>query len=446
MTMMKNKGEPLISILIVNYNSESFLEACLLSVQQQDYKNFEVVLVDNASTDNSVRFVAERFPWVKIVKSPQNLGFAGGNNLGFLYASGDYIVLLNNDTKVERGWLSNLVNAAYFNERAGVVGSKILFYVKFLPVILMTETFIPWNSGISNDTRVLGVKILDNIRFYGTSYKKIFYESGYYGVERNAINHCDFRWTSGVSRVFVPYDERQREYILTFIAAGDSQKAVKVFIGDTLIDTIIVNEEYREVKLKVSNEVVMRHGVYLINNAGSYRRFAGIAGDIGFGEVDHGQFDQQREVNNLCGCSLLIKRRMLDEIGTFDERLFMYYEDTDLCWRAEKKGWKFIYCPNSVVKHVHAGSSQEWSPFFTFHAFRNSYLIVIKNGTWREIIYATYHLIRPLSKAMVDTILSLLKGSLNKAALTTIRHHLIILLSAFRNTIPFLYTRFKGSR
>lgn len=442
---MNNK--PLVSVLIVNYNGRDYLNACLSSLMTQDYENYEVLLIDNASADGSADFVASHFPWVKLIKSSKNIGFAGGNNMGIAQGSGDYFVLLNTDTEVEKSWLSSLVTLADSDKAIGAVGSKILFYKKFLPVMFTIETFIPRNRGASDDGRSLGFKLQDNISFEGTSYKKNFYESGFYGEEWDPVNNCNFRWTSGAARIYVPYNESQKEQTLTFYAAsGDDSsynKTVTVFIGDTLIDSITINEKYRQFGVKINSKFENKHGVYLIQNAGSYRRPAGIAGDIGFGEVDQGQFDHKRELNNLCGCSVLLKREMLNDIGLFDDRLFMYYEDTDLFWRAQKKGWKLVYCSTSIVKHMHAGSSQEWSPFFLFYVFSNRFLIVLKNGTYYEIISASYSLIKPFGRALADMLSSFMKGSFNKSALAKMHEQSDILLRVLRNAFPFIYTRLK---
>jgi GT2 family glycosyltransferase len=87
------------------------LEECLSSLRRQDFKDFEVVLVDNASKDASVAFVKENFPEVRVVQSDSNLGFTGGNNLGITFCSGEYVLFLNNDTRVESDALGNLARA-----------------------------------------------------------------------------------------------------------------------------------------------------------------------------------------------------------------------------------------------------------------------------------------------------------------------------------------------
>ncbi len=125
---MPPKMRKLISVIIVNYNGEKFLEECLNSLFTQAYKNMEVLVVDNASSDSSVEFIRNNFKNVKIIHQNKNLGFAEGNNIAIRQARGEYIATLNNDTIVEKEWLSELVNAMEFDKRIGICASKILFY------------------------------------------------------------------------------------------------------------------------------------------------------------------------------------------------------------------------------------------------------------------------------------------------------------------------------
>lgn len=115
------------SVVILNYNGKEYLRNCLRSVLAADVQDSEVIVVDNASTDGSARMVAEEFPLVRLIRSERNLGFAGGNNLGISESLGRYIILLNGDTIVSRGWLNHLVDTAAANKKVGIVGSKLLF-------------------------------------------------------------------------------------------------------------------------------------------------------------------------------------------------------------------------------------------------------------------------------------------------------------------------------
>ena len=120
--------EPLVSIIIVNYNGVHHLQDCLKSIQEIDYPNYEVVLVDNASWDDSIQFVRKNFQWVRIISLEKNHGFAEGSNIGASNASGEYIVFLNNDTKVDKKWLSELVKEISRDDSIATCGSKMLFY------------------------------------------------------------------------------------------------------------------------------------------------------------------------------------------------------------------------------------------------------------------------------------------------------------------------------
>jgi GT2 family glycosyltransferase len=109
-----------VSIVVVNWNGKPHLRTCLEAVfAQRDAPPFEVVLVDNGSTDGSVAFVREAFPAVRLVVLERNLGFTGGNNAGAREARGRYLVFLNNDTAAQPGWLAALRRAV--DEPAGVV-------------------------------------------------------------------------------------------------------------------------------------------------------------------------------------------------------------------------------------------------------------------------------------------------------------------------------------
>lgn len=121
---MKN---PLVSIIIVNWNGKHWLEKCLPSLYKQNYKNFEIVLVDNASTDGSIEFIKKYYPKVrKIVKNKENLGFAEANNRGYRVATGDYILFLNNDTEVTKEFLSILVKGLEKNKKIASLQSRML--------------------------------------------------------------------------------------------------------------------------------------------------------------------------------------------------------------------------------------------------------------------------------------------------------------------------------
>jgi len=105
--------EPRISVIILNWNGQKWLKNCLSSILSQDLsEDFEVLLVDNGSTDDSVRYVKEKFAEVKVIELSRNYGFAEGNNLGMKHAQGKYLIFVNMDTKALDGWLRTLVKTA----------------------------------------------------------------------------------------------------------------------------------------------------------------------------------------------------------------------------------------------------------------------------------------------------------------------------------------------
>lgn len=116
-----------LSIVILNYNVEHFLEQCLYSVKEAfNPENTEVWVVDNASVDGSVAMVKDKFNWVKLIESKENLGFSKGNNLAMRKASGQYILLLNPDTVVEEDTFEKCIEFMDQHPEAGGIGVKML--------------------------------------------------------------------------------------------------------------------------------------------------------------------------------------------------------------------------------------------------------------------------------------------------------------------------------
>jgi len=119
---------PFCSIVTLNYNGKEHLEECLSSLFKMSYPKdrYEVIMVDNASTDGSADYVKENFPEVKVLKFDKNYGNAEGANKGVEAAKGECIIILDNDTRVHPDWLSELVKTAMKDEKTGICGSKVL--------------------------------------------------------------------------------------------------------------------------------------------------------------------------------------------------------------------------------------------------------------------------------------------------------------------------------
>jgi GT2 family glycosyltransferase len=119
-------ANPLVSVIVVNWNGRECVGECLQSLSQQSFVDFEVILVDNGSTDGSIEYLQSHFTgFVRVLRNEKNLGFARGNNQGIKIARGKYIVLLNNDAKADRHWAEELVRAAEEDRQAGMLASKI---------------------------------------------------------------------------------------------------------------------------------------------------------------------------------------------------------------------------------------------------------------------------------------------------------------------------------
>jgi hypothetical protein len=118
----------------------------------------------------------------------------------------------------------------------------------------------------------------------------------------------------------------------------------------------------------------------VVNNVGTWLTVDGSGADRGWLEVDRGQYHRPAEIFAWCGAAVMLRPAYLDDVGLFDERLFLYYEDLDLAWRGRAQGWRYDLVPTSVVRHLHAASSGPSSRAFRFHNERNRLVVLVKNG------------------------------------------------------------------
>jgi hypothetical protein len=119
---------PLISIVILNWNGKELLAECLDSVLQTYYTPLEIIVVDNGSTDGSVQFLRSKYPSVQILENRHNLGYAEGNNKGIEQAKGKYVVTLNNDVIVDAAWLDKSVHYLENDEHLGIISCRQMNY------------------------------------------------------------------------------------------------------------------------------------------------------------------------------------------------------------------------------------------------------------------------------------------------------------------------------
>lgn len=233
-----------LSIIIVNYNSTAKTLSCLRSLAHAELSGleWEVILVDNHSTEPVEALAKEVLPRLVFLASPRNLGMGGGNNLGLRQARGEFVLVLNPDTEVEPGAIRTMLNYLKEHSHAGLVGPELLY------------------------------------------------------PDGQPQASC-YRYPS----LALPLVRR-------------------TFLGNFA-------KEYLD--------------YYLLKNL---------------------DLTKPQPVDWIMGSCLLIRRRVLDQVGLFDERFFMYFEDTDLCRRINQAGFQVVYLPTARVMHHHgrASARQPW--------------------------------------------------------------------------------------
>lgn len=124
-------SQPLVSIITVNYDTPEVTAEMLRSLSVVEYSNWEIIVVDNASPKNSSASLKKEFPFITHISCPENLGFAGGNNIGLHFAKGEYLFFVNNDTELTPNLISELVEYLQKNPQCGIVCPKIKYH--FMP-------------------------------------------------------------------------------------------------------------------------------------------------------------------------------------------------------------------------------------------------------------------------------------------------------------------------
>jgi GT2 family glycosyltransferase len=143
-----NAAQPIASVIVLNYNGKAFLDECIAALAAQTFQDFELLMVDNASTDGSLELLQSRYAGqFRLILNAENLGFAEGNNVAIREARGRYVVFLNNDTRVDPAWLAELVAAAEARPEAGMFASQVRAYEA--PDTMDTSGIIVYRDGMS---------------------------------------------------------------------------------------------------------------------------------------------------------------------------------------------------------------------------------------------------------------------------------------------------------
>jgi GT2 family glycosyltransferase len=163
-----------------------------------------------------------------------------------------------------------------------------------------------------------------------------------------------------------------------------------------LVDTL-----ERDRSLGAACPKILRAGNGVIDNVGVELGRWGRGADRGHNEPDRGQYDSPADVFAWCGAAVLLRREYLDEVGLFDERLFLYCEDLELAWRGRRRGWRYRAVPASVVHHVHAATSVAGSPAQRFFNLRNALLVALRHAPLSTAFAAMLRSLAALAHAAV---------------------------------------------
>ena len=389
---------PFVSIIVTNYNGAMHLKELFESLFNQSYTNFEIILVDDVSSDNSIE-LAESCGIHKIIDvskiSSKSVGFAKANNIGVDAANGDLIAIQNNDTKVDKHWLLNLVNCLKSDSTVAAAVPKVLFWEKFINIELKFEKH--FHLDLSELLQLL-------------PYKKYFLRVG---SEVNGIlnaHHCD----DGLHRLVIDLPISAENFCFKIEVAENSWGEIKIVNDKNNVDCLPGVNNF-----KFQNQVNDIHSNYLINNAGSYEMSDLNPGDRGIAEIDSGQYDNFEYLEYLCGCSFLIRRDVIANMELFISDFVAYYEDSELSLRLRKLGHNIKFCPSALVFHKHSATNIEKSAFWRVQTTRNRFLfkyiysnkqqrIELKNSFGNEINHLKNYY------SSLDTISDAEKGFLEK--------------------------------
>jgi GT2 family glycosyltransferase len=405
---------PTVRIIVLNYNGGAMTTSCLHAMVQTDWPAdaLNVVLVDNASSDGVVETVRRELPQVEVIRSDENLGFAGGMNLGLrdLPPDTDYVALVNNDVTVDPGWLSPLVAASESDADIGAACPKILLADRYEEIqIVGPARRLAWSDGRRVTVQVSGARI------DGSDVgRRVRFAQGFWGPEftRDATQP-PFEWATADARLLFPAPVAGvRELRLT------AARPTRVVLRNARSQTeFLVGTAPGWYELPPGEA-----GFDVINNVGSELRPDGYVQDRGYLDRDCGQYDRPETVFAWCGATVLLRGSYLRSVGTLDERLFTYYEDIDMAWRGKTKGWNYVTAPDSVVHHIHMATSAARLPVTTYYNERNRLLVLSRYAPRSTVASAFLRALAATgSYAKRDVIARALRGARPSWTVTALR-------------------------
>jgi GT2 family glycosyltransferase len=347
----------------LNWNSAWFSRRCLSALEATDYpaEYLELVLVDNASVDGSLELLRYAFPNVRVIANERNLGFAEGCNRAMRDLSQvDAVALVNNDAVPEPGWLWPLVEGLQSDPTVGAVAAGLVLEPEFTRVGLR----VTGGQAQIESLSIGPISVLDRSQSTGMW----------------SVGHSDWPmdldyFVDGSAALLVPAGPGER--LITLRARG--------------VGTLVVSTAFDQAQIQLGPdpaELQLRAGddrTELLNGLGTDLRENSEGYDRHFGEPAQMLSTVGSEtVLGFCGGGVLLRTAMLNQVGLFDPRLFAYYEDTDLAWRARRAGWHTVTAPASVIRHAFGASAASASPGFFVHVYRNWMMTVLRNATSQE--------------------------------------------------------------
>ncbi|MDE0801913.1 MAG: glycosyltransferase [Acidimicrobiales bacterium] len=357
---------PSVRVVVLNYNGGDLVLRCIESLRKTDWPadRLDIVVVDNASTDGSAEYLNRTFDDITVMFNTHNDGFPANNLAMRSIDDHAYVALVNPDTTVDPGWLRPLVETMEADEALGGACPRLLLEPRFVDVAIDAPTHRAPGDDRDLGVRLTGVRVdgVDRIRHLQVV------ENGWGAELSGAGRH---HWLSNDAVVAVPLDpEATAPSKVEVQLVVDPPKDVRV--GSTVVHVDDAPEWF---------EVDVEGEPYdVVNNAGSLLVEGGWGADRGLGERDGPEYDEPRDVFAWCGGGVLLRSTYLRDVGLFDERFFLYYEDTDLSWRGRAQGWNYRYVPDSLIRHVHAASTVEGSSMFVHFVERNRLLMLAKNA------------------------------------------------------------------
>lgn len=398
MTASSRSPDLPVRLVVLNHNGGDLTIRCLRAILDLDWPadGLEVVCLDNDSTDGSADRIERELPQVDLRRLGSNIGFPANNR-----AFGDldqvrYVGLVNNDAFVEPGWLASLVEVLDDDPGLGAACPKILLEPRFSTVSIQAPSF----SAGSSDARSLGL-CLRTVEVGGIDVSRAAHldQTGW-GREVDARGA--FEWSRPTAALRVPAPTESGSFPIVVVFDLPSAGRVTIDGGEGPMEHDLPAGTHR-IAVTVSGE-----RVDVINGVGSLVYADGYGADRGWLAIDDGRFDEPVDVFAWSGGGVLLRPRYLEDVGLFDERFFLYYEDTDLSWRGRSRGWRYRTVPTARMRHVHAASSSDDSGLAQRLTERNRLLMLVRNASTRLAItqilrfplttasYARRDVVRPL--------------------------------------------------